>query len=159
MPGIASARVGSIDRISAWACGERRIAACRVPLGGDRSSAKRARPIRRAASSNRLRGPPMSSPRFLSIAAAVQHNVAYRHRLTWRDIPNADVIASGIPCNGKSNVPEACQRFHDVSYPLLALARRPCSSGYVAPLWLLPGPALRPAGRARWVPAGRRITN
>ena len=52
-PGIARARETSIAAISAWAWGERRIAACSVPLRVGRWSENIALPVSSAASSTR----------------------------------------------------------------------------------------------------------
>src|SRR5471032_757634 len=53
-PRSFSAALVSIERMRACGCGERRIAACRIPATGSRSSMKRPRPVRSGASS--LRG-------------------------------------------------------------------------------------------------------
>ena len=58
-PGIFSAAEISIPRISACACGDRRIAACNVPFGTARSSANWADPSNNAASSVRGTGCPI----------------------------------------------------------------------------------------------------
>ena len=57
-PGIAFARETSIETISAWACGERRIAACSVPVRVGKWSENIALPVSSAASSTRSTGCP-----------------------------------------------------------------------------------------------------
>jgi len=57
-PRIPAAFEVSMETISAWACGERRIAACRVPGRIGRWSEYCALPMRRISSSTRSMGRP-----------------------------------------------------------------------------------------------------
>jgi hypothetical protein len=95
---------GGVDRHNiGMTCGERRIAAHRVPAATGRSAAKRPRPVRRAPSSNRASPRPICSS-AISVLYSTERVISFGPeptRLTPRLQAGMSTIPSGRPARSK----------------------------------------------------------